>query len=84
MKTFPPDHQSLLTYGNFNVRGFIEKYSIIRAPDWSELKWDESANIYSWSSEVLHPDEPLIHDLPESKDKVDIVISYNLIRIVKG
>ena len=63
------------------VRGFIEKSIIIRSPGWSELKWDESFKGYSWTSEVLHPDEPLIEDAPESKDKVDILISYNFYRI---
>ncbi len=82
-KVYDVERQSLVTHNYPNVTGFIEHYSIIRAPDWSELKWEESFKGYSWTSEVLHPDAPLIDGVPDSKDKVDILIRYNFIR-VKG
>lgn len=82
--TSETEYQSLVTHGYPTVKGFIEKISIIRPPDWSELKWDAEYNIYSWSSEILQPDEPLIQNVPESKDKIDIVIQYNLIKNPKG
>ena len=84
VKTFPIEYQSFVTHGYPAVKGFIENSSIIRTPDWSELQWDAESNIYSWSSEVLHPDEPLIRNVPESRDKIDIVIHYNLIKNPKS
>lgn len=81
VKAYPTKRLPFAMHEYPTVTSFIEKSSIIRSPSWSELKWNESFNGYSWSSEVLHPDEPLLEDVPESKDKVDIVISYNFYRI---
>lgn len=81
VKAYPTKRLSFAMHEYPTVKGFIEKSIIVRSPGWSELKWNESFKGYSWTSEVLHPDEPLIEDVPESKDKVDIVISYNFYRI---
>lgn len=62
-----------------NIKGYIEKgVSLIRSADWSELKPAASGNgSLSFVSEILHPDEPLIDGVPESKDKVNVIIYFN-------
>jgi hypothetical protein len=60
-----------------NVPGFIERNSIIRSPSWSELKKIDGLNGFNWTStEDLHPDKPIFPNVPESRDQVNIVISY--------
>jgi hypothetical protein len=64
-----------------SVKGYIEHDSIIRSPWWAEL--NETDGTFSWLSPILHPDVPLIDDIPESKDKVNILIHYAFTK-VKG
>ena len=64
-----------------NVKGYIEHDIIIRAPWWAELK--EEGGVYSWLSPILHPDNPLIDGVPESKDNVNILIHYSLTKASK-
>jgi hypothetical protein len=81
-KTFPAERKSFLTHEYPTVRGFLEKTSILRTPDWSELKKDvHTPDSYYWLSEELHPDEPLLPNVPESKDGVNIRIFYEFRKI---
>jgi hypothetical protein len=73
--------------------------AIVHTRDWSELKKRDDLSPNSqiltldmrvdtrdrlvWVSEALHPDEPLIPGVSESKDKVTVFIKYALKR-VKG
>lgn len=65
-----------------NVKGYIERNSIMRTPPWSELTAHEGGHL-SWLSPILHPDAPLIEGVPESKDKVTILIHYILTKVEK-
>ncbi len=60
------------------VGGFIKDGSIQQTLDWSKLK-SEGISL-TWTSGVLHPDQPLIDGVPESKDQVGIVITYDITR----
>jgi hypothetical protein len=95
----PVQHLEFSDYGDLpNVKGYIEENKvIIHTLDWSQLKKREKftwvskvANLDTrdrliWTSAELelHPDEPLIEGVPESKDGVTIFITYALKR-VKG
>lgn len=62
------------------VAGFLENHSITHTTWWAGLKKNEGGS-YSWISDILHPDEPLIPEVPDSKDKVNIIIYYSFKRI---
>ncbi len=93
----PVQHLKFPDYGDLpNVKGYIEENKvIIHTLNWSQLKKRENFTWISnvskldtrdrliWVSEELYPDEPLIAGVPESKDKVTILIKYALKR-VKG
>jgi hypothetical protein len=71
--------------------------AIVHTPDWSDLKRSDELSPASqiltldmqgntpdrlfWISEPLHPDEPLIEGVPESKDQVTVIVKYGLTRI---
>ena len=61
-----------------NVAGFIEDGKIHHKLEWSKLKQD--GNSMSWMSDVLNPDKPLVEGVPDSKDNVHIIISYEITR----
>jgi len=64
------------------VTRILENASIIRTHSWSDIKRDAATpDSYYWLSEVLHPDEPLIPDVPESKNKVNIRVFYEFKKI---
>ena len=62
------------------VNGFLENHSITHTTWWAGLKKNEGDS-FSWISDILHPDEPLIPEVPDSKDKVNIIIYYSFKRI---
>ena len=65
-------------YGVPNVKGFLKNDSMIRTPLWTELNEDGAR--FTWLSDILHPDEPLVEGVPDSKDKVNVIIYYSLKR----
>lgn len=95
MTVSPVQHLQYPDYGYLpTVNGYIEENDVIvHTLAWSELKKRNSFTWISgvatldtrdrliWVSEELHPDEPLIKGVPESKDKVTITIKYVLKRI---
>lgn len=91
VKPFPVEHLRYPDYGHLpNVKGHIEQNKIVvHSFPWSELKkrdnftWPrlDTRDRLTWVSEELHPDEPLINGVPESKEKVTIFIRYALKRI---
>jgi hypothetical protein len=61
------------------IKGYIEHDSIMRDAWWAEL--NDADGAYSWLSPILHPDEPVIYGVPESKDKVNILIHYSFTKV---
>lgn len=61
-----------------NVAGFIADGKIQHKLGWSKVKQD--GNSMSWISDILNPDKPLVEGVPDSKDNVHIIISYELTR----
>lgn len=66
---FPPEVKDLIVLGK-----------IQRENDSLKITNDGG---YFWSSDIFHPDEPLIEGIPDSKDKVEIKVSYSLKKTVK-
>ena len=62
-----------------SVSGFIKDGTIQQTIEWSKLK--DEGNSFSWTSDVLRPDKPLFDNVPDSKDKVGIVITYDITRV---
>ncbi len=92
----PVQHLSIDGFFVPNVTDFIKDTRIIHTFTWSEVKERESNFTWVshvsrlampgrmvWVSDTLHPDEPLFKGVPETKDKVDIIITY-AIKKVKG
>lgn len=95
----PVQHLKYPDYGLLpNVKGYIEENNVIvHTLAWSELKkrnnftWVSKVSnldtrdrlIWTSADLELHPDEPLISGVSESKDKVTVLIKYALKR-VKG
>ncbi|MCC7308434.1 MAG: hypothetical protein IT173_12780 [Acidobacteria bacterium] len=83
VKESPPDERFPFVMHDYpNVKGYIEGKSIRRAAPLSELTQHPEGYL-TWLSPVLHPDKPLYEGVPDSKDKVYILIHFAIKKVTK-